>query len=373
MIPFNVPPIAGKQREYLLEALEKKEFTGDKTFVRKCRAWFDSELGTPSLLTGSCTHSLEMAALLSDIAPGDEVIMPSFTFVSTANAFVLRGATIVFVDVRPDTMNIDESLIEPAVTDRTKAVVPVHYGGVGCEMEAIGELADAKGLRVIEDAAQCLKASYRGRALGTFGDFGAFSFHPTKNYTSGEGGLFVARKEEDFKRAEIVREKGTNRQQFLRGQVDKYTWIDIGSSHVFDEFRAGLLFAQLEVADEINDARRASWQRYADGLSDLIDAGKLEMQLVPEHCRHNAHMFYVKTRDLDERTRLITFLEEAGIGSAFHYVPLHTSPAGQRYGRFHGEDVHTTSGSNRLVRLPMYFGLRDDQVDQVLERIHAFY
>ena len=314
-----------------------------------------------------------MAALLAGIGPGDEVIMPSYTFVSTANAFVLRGAKIVFVDVRPDTMNIDETLIEPAITEKTRAVVPVHYAGVGCEMDTIMDIASKYGLKVIEDAAQGVMSSYKGKALGTFGDFGCFSFHETKNYSMGEGGAILINKEEDVDRAEIVREKGTNRKRFLRGQVDKYSWVSEGSSYLPSDMNAAYLLPQLEDAEKIDEDRLASWKAYHEGLSDLAAEGRIELPYIPEECVHNAHMFYIKTRDIAERTALIASLKEKDISAVFHYVPLHTAEAGIRYGEFRGEDRYTTKESERLLRLPMYYGLTEEDLSRVVDAIHDFY
>ncbi len=311
--------------------------------------------------------------LLSDLKPGDEVIMPSFTFVSTADAFVLRGAVPVFVDIRPDTMNIDEKLIEAAVTKRTKAIVPVHYAGVACEMDTIMEIADKYHLAVIEDAAQGIMASYKGQALGTIGNFGCFSFHETKNYSMGEGGALLIRDQKDVEEAEIIREKGTNRSKYYRGQIDKYTWMNYGSSYLPSDMNAAYLYAQLEIADDINEARLALWNRYYENLEPLAGAGKVELPVVPEGCVHNAHMFYLKAADLDERTALIAYLKEKGIMSVFHYIPLHTAPAGKRFGRFHGTDRYTTKESERLARLPMYYGLSGDEVDYICDMIKQFY
>lgn len=371
---FNVPPYTGKEMDYIRQAIENQKICGDGSFTGKCNAWLEQKTGAPKcLLTTSCTHALEMAALLSDIHPGDEVIMPSYTFVSTADAFVLRGAKIVFVDIRPDTMNIDEKLIEPAITEKTKAIVPVHYAGVGCEMDTIMEIARRHHLIVVEDAAQGVMATYKGKALGSFGKFGCFSFHETKNYSMGEGGALVIRNEEDIEPAEVVREKGTNRSKFFRGQIDKYTWVDSGSSYLPSDMNAAYLYAQLEMADEINQARLQCYDRYYRDLLPLKEAGKLELPFVPKECKHNAHMFYVKCKDLEERTAFIDFLKENGILSVFHYVPLHTAPAGKAFGRFHGEDRYTTKESERLARLPMYYGLKPEQVDEICDVIKRFY
>lgn len=374
MINFNVPPFTGKELDYIKVAVENQKICGDGEFTKKCNAWIEEKTGTAKcLLTTSCTHATEMAALLADIKPGDEVIMPSYTFVSTADAFVLRGAVPVFVDIRPDTMNLDENLIEAAITPKTKAIVPVHYAGVGCEMDRIMELAEKYHLLVIEDAAQGIMSTYKGKALGTFGDYGAFSFHETKNFSMGEGGALLIRDPADIERAEILREKGTNRSKYFRGQIDKYTWIDYGSSYLPSELNAAYLYAQLELADSITEDRLRSWKRYYEGLQGLQEAGKIELPFVPEHCTHNAHMFYIKAKDLEERTRLIAFLKENGIWAVFHYIPLHTAPAGLKYGRFHGEDRYTTKESERLCRLPMYYGLKEEQVDYIISKVKEFY
>lgn len=374
MINFNVPPFTGKEIDYIKEAINNQKICGDGQFTKKCNEWIENRTGTAKcLLTTSCTHATEMAALLADIKPGDEVIMPSYTFVSTADAFVLRGATVVFVDIRPDTMNIDETKIEAAITDKTKAIVPVHYAGVACEMDTIMDIAKKHNLIVIEDAAQGVMSSYKGKALGTIGDYGCFSFHETKNYSMGEGGALLIQDPEKIEEAEIIREKGTNRSKFFRGQIDKYTWVNYGSSYLPSDMNAAYLYAQLEMADEINDARLHVWNRYYEGLKELADAGKIELPVVPEDCVHNAHMFYIKAKDLEERTSLISFLKENGILSVFHYIPLHSAPAGQKFGRFHGENVYTTKESERLCRLPMYYGLADEQVDYIISKVKAFY
>ena len=374
MINFNVPPFTGKEIDYIKEAINNQKICGDGQFTKKCNEWIENRTGTAKcLLTTSCTHATEMAALLADIKPSDEVIMPSYTFVSTADAFVLRGATVVFVDIRPDTMNIDETKIEAAITDKTKAIVPVHYAGVACEMDTIMDIAKKHNLIVIEDAAQGVMSSYKGKALGTIGDYGCFSFHETKNYSMGEGGALLIQDPEKIEEAEIIREKGTNRSKFFRGQIDKYTWVNYGSSYLPSDMNAAYLYAQLEMADEINDARLHVWNRYYEGLKELADAGKIELPVVPEGCVHNAHMFYIKAKDLEERTSLISFLKENGILSVFHYIPLHSAPAGQKFGRFHGEDVYTTKESERLCRLPMYYGLADEQVDYIISKVKAFY
>ncbi len=374
MINFNVPPYTGKEMDYMKIAVENQKICGDGQFTHKCNEWFEKRTGTAKcLLTTSCTHATEMAALLADIQPGDEVIMPSYTFVSTANAFVLRGAKAVFVDIRPDTMNLDEQKIEDAITDKTRAIAPVHYAGVACEMDTIMEIARKYHLIVVEDAAQGVMSSYKGQALGTIGDYGCYSFHETKNYSMGEGGALLVKDAAKAEEAEIIREKGTNRSKFYRGQIDKYTWVDHGSSYLPSDLNAAYLYAQLEIADEINDTRLKLWNRYYEGLSDLAKAGRIELPVIPEGCVHNAHMFYIKAKDLDERTELISYMKKQEVLCVFHYIPLHSSPAGQQYGRFHGEDVYTTKESERLMRLPMYYSLREDQVDYIVDRIHKFY
>lgn len=374
MINFNVPPFIGKEMEYIQQAVTNQKICGDGEFTKKCNGWLENKTGTnKALLTTSCTHATEMAALLLDIKPGDEVIMPSYTFVSTADAFVLRGAKAVFVDIRPDTMNIDEALIEDAITERTKAIVPVHYAGVSCEMDEIMEIAKRHNLAVVEDAAQGIMSTYKGKALGTMGDFGCFSFHETKNYSMGEGGALLIRDEKDIEKAEIIREKGTNRAKFFRGQIDKYTWVEAGSSYLPSELNAAYLYAQLEEADKINQFRLQRWEQYYNGLQDLKGAGYIELPYVPAYCEHNAHMFYIKTKDMEERSKLIAFLKENGVLSVFHYIPLHGAPAGKAYGRFHGEDRYTTKESERLVRLPMYYNLKEEDVDYAISLIQKFY
>ena len=374
MIQFNVPPYIGKETDYIAEAIKNRKICGDGEFTKKCNRWITEKTGTKgTLLTTSCTHALEMAAILADIKPGDEVIMPSYTFVSTADAFVLRGAKIVFTDIRPDTMNIDEKLIEAAITPKTKAIVPVHYAGVGCEMDTIMDIAHRYGLKVVEDTAQGIMSEYKGQALGTFGDFGCLSFHETKNYSMGEGGALLINSDEMIEKAEIVREKGTDRSKFYRGQIDKYTWVDYGSSYLPSELNAAYLYAQLENADLINNSRLDCWNRYYNNLSELKAEGKIDLPFVPEYCKHNAHMFYIKAKDIEERSRLIAFLKEKGVGSVFHYIPLHSSPAGKKFGRFNGEDVYTTKESERLLRLPMWYGLTLENVDYVCECIKEFY
>ena len=374
MIRFNVPPYVGKETEYMKEAIDSHKICGDGEFTKRCNAWIEEHTGTAkALLTTSGTQALEMAALLSDIQPGDEVILPSYTFVSTANAFALRGAKLVFVDIRPDTMNIDEKLIEDAITDKTKAIVPVHYAGVACEMDTIMDIAKRHNLVVVEDAAQGVNAFYKGRALGSIGDYGCFSFHETKNYSMGEGGAILINRPEQIEDAEIIREKGTDRSRFFRGQVDKYTWVNIGSSFLPSDINAAYLMAQLEMADEINENRLRSWEHYNEGLQDLAQAGVIELPYIPEECAHNAHMFYIKTKDMEERKALISYLKERDIAAVFHYVPLHSAPAGLRFGRFHGEDRYTTKESERLLRLPMYYNLSESDRQKVIDAVHGFY
>ena len=374
MISFNMPPVAGKELIYLEEAIRSKKICGDGAFTKRCSRWLEEQTGSERvLLTTSCTHATELAAILADIKPGDEVIMPSYTFVSTADAFVLRGAKAVFVDIRPDTMNIDETLIEDAVTERTRAIVPVHYAGVSCEMDTICDIAKRHNLYVIEDAAQGVMATYKGRPLGTIGDYGCYSFHETKNLSMGEGGALLIKDKANILRAEIVREKGTNRSQFFRGEIDKYTWMDAGSSYLPSELNAAYLWAQLEDAQKIYDDRMRSWNLYYEQLKPLADEGRIELPVIPEGCVHNAHMFYIKTRDLKERTDLIFYLKGKQINSVFHYIPLHSSPAGKKLGVFHGEDKYTTRESERLLRLPMYYGLGKENIECVTESIKNFY
>ena len=374
MINFNVPPFTGKEPEYIMEAVKAQKICGDGQFTKKCNAWLEEKTGTKkALLTTSCTHATELAALLAGVKTGDEVIMPSYTFVSTADAFVLRGAVPVFVDIRPDTMNIDEKKIEAAITDKTVGIVPVHYAGGACEMDTIMDIAKRHNLWVIEDAAQGIMSTYKGKALGTLGEFGCFSFHETKNYSMGEGGAILIRDEKHIEDAEILREKGTNRSKFFRGQIDKYTWVNQGSSYLPSDMNAAYLWAQLEMAEEINNARLCVWEQYKRELTPLAEAGKIELPTIPEHCVHNAHMFYIKTKDLKERTRLIDYLKENGILSVFHYIPLHSAPAGIKFGRFHGEDEYTTKESERLLRLPLYYGLKAEEVSYICEKVREFY
>ncbi len=374
MIRFNVPPFTGREMDYIKKAVENQKICGDGEFTKKCNEWIEAKTGTAkALLTTSCTHATEMAALLCDIKPGDEVIMPSYTFVSTADAFVLRGAKAVFVDIRPDTMNIDENLIEAAITDKTKAIVPVHYAGVSCEMDKIMEIAKKYNLYVVEDAAQGIMSTYKGKALGTMGDYGCFSFHETKNFSMGEGGALLIKDEENILKAEIVREKGTNRAQFFRGQIDKYTWMDAGSSYLPSDMNAAYLFAQLELSEEITKDRMDTWNMYYEGFENLEKAGFVERPFIPAECEHNAHMFYLKCKDLEERTKLIKYLGDNDILAVFHYVPLHTAPAGQRLARFNGEDRYTTKESDRLVRLPLYYGLKEEETQYIIGKVKEFY
>ena len=374
MIRFNVPPYVGKEEGYIAGAIQSGKICGGGQFTVKCQDMLEQMTGAEKvLLTTSGTGALEMAAILAGIQPGDEVIMPSYTFVSTANAFVLRGANIVFTDIRPDTMNLDEQLVEQAVTKKTKAIVPVHYAGVACEMDTINQIAARYGLKVIEDAAQGVMSFYKGRPLGSIGALGCFSFHETKNYSMGEGGAVLVNDGASPERAEIVWEKGTDRSRFLRGQVDKYTWVDIGSSFLPSELNAAHLFAQLEQAEKINEDRLKSWRLYYEGLAPLKESGAVELPVIPNECTHNAHMFYIKVKDLEQRTRLSAYLKEKGIATAFHYVPLHTSKAGRQYGRFVGEDRFTTRESERLLRLPMYYGLVQSDIAYITESIKRFF
>lgn len=374
MIHFNVPPFYGTEEEKIHEAIELRKICGDGEFTKKCNHWIENNTKCEkALLTTSCTHALEMAALLCGITPGDEVILPSYTFVSTANAFALRGARLVFVDIRPDTMNIDENLIESAITEKTKAIAVVHYAGVGCEMDTILQTAKKYNLFVVEDAAQGVMASYKGRALGAIGDFGCYSFHETKNYSMGEGGALLIKDKQYEDEAEIIREKGTNRSQFWRGKVDKYRWVNLGSSYLPSELNAAYLLAQLENAEEIYSDRMRSWNHYYAGLSDLASEGTIELPYIPDECTHNAHMFYIKVKDIEERSNLINFLKERDIETVFHYIPLHSAPAGLIWGHFHGTDRYTTKESERLLRLPMYYGLRPEESEMVINGIKDFY
>lgn len=373
-ISFNRPPFVGKETTYIKEAVEQNGMIcGDGPFTKRCSAWMREKFDSKHvLLTTSCTHALEMAAFLADIQPGDEVIMPSYTFVSTADAFVLRGAKCVFVDIRPETMNIDERLIEDAITEKTKAIVPVHYAGVSCAMDEIMAIAKKYNLKVIEDAAQGVNAFYKGKPLGTIGDFGCYSFHETKNYSMGEGGALLFQEDKYQEPAEILREKGTDRSKFFRGQVDKYTWVGYGSSYLPSDMNAAYLWAQLEEADNINEKRLAIWNFYHENLEELEKQGVIERPFIPDYATHNAHMYYLKVKDLETRTRLLSFLKEQGILSVFHYVPLHSAPAGMQFGRFHGEDKYTTKESERLLRLPMYYSLKMEEAAEVVNALKKF-
>ena len=374
MIPFNRPPYLGTETEYIEQAIKNNKISGDGAMTKECSSMLKEMTSCEKvLLTTSCTSALEMAAILCEIEPGDEVIMPSYTFVSTANAFVLRGATIVFVDIRPDTLNIDETLIEDAITPRTKAIAPVHYAGVACEMDEILKIAKEHDIRVVEDAAQGVMSSYKGKPLGAIGDFGCFSFHETNNYSMGEGGALLIVDSRYVERAEIIWEKGTDRSRYFRGQVDKYSWVDIGSSFLPSELNAAYLLPQLKGAETINNDRLATWNRYYSGLSDLQDAGLIDLPVIPEHCAHNAHMFYIKLADLEQRQSMIEYLKQQEILAIFHYVPLHSSAAGMKTGRFSGEDKYTTKESERLLRLPMYYGLTESDCQHVIDSVHEFF
>lgn len=374
MISFNIPPIVGEETRNIADVLKEHKISGDGKYTKLCNEWIETQTGTAkALLTTSCTHATEMAALLLDIHPGDEVIMPSYTFVSTADAFVLRGATAVFVDIRPDTMNINEKLIEDAITTRTKAIVPVHYAGVSCEMDTIMDIASRHGIKVVEDAAQSIMSTYKGRQLGAIGDFGCYSFHETKNFSMGEGGALLIQNTADIERAEIIREKGTNRSKFFRGEIDKYTWVAPGSSYLPSELNAAFLYAQMCKAQEICDDRMRSWNLYYELLKPLQKQGKIELPQIPDGCKHNAHMFYIKVKDIEERTRMLTYLKENEIHAVFHYVPLHSAPAGKSYGRFCGADKYTTKESERLIRLPMYYGLKIHDVEHISDTVKGFF
>lgn len=374
MVDFNVPPFVGEELEFVKQAIESHKICGDGQFTKKCNQWMEEKFNAQKvLLTTSGTTALDMAMLLCDLKPGDEVILPSFTFSSTATAAVLVGAKLVFVDIRQDTMNIDETKIEAAITDKTKVIIAMHYAGVACEMETIMEIARRHNLMVVEDAAQGVMSTYKGKALGTIGDFGCYSFHETKNYSMGEGGAIVINNPEYNERAEILREKGTNRAKFFRGEVDKYTWVDFGDSYLPSELNAAYLWAQLLRADDINENRMRSWNQYYRALKQLRDAGKIELPVIPEGCSHNAHMFYIKLRNLEDRTSFISFMKEKQVYCVFHYIPLHSAPAGYKFGRLFGEDVHTTVDSERLVRLPMYYGLTEKDCNEVISRIYEFF
>ena len=374
MIDFNKPPYVGNELEYIRQAVENRKICGDGPFTKRCNAWLEERFhAQKALLTTSGTTALDMAMLLCELKPGDEVILPSYTFSSTATAAVLAGAKLVFVDVRPDTMNIDETKIEAAITERTKVIMVMHYAGVACEMDAIMDLARRHGLMVVEDAAQGVMSTYKGRALGTIGDFGCYSFHETKNYSMGEGGALIINNEAYNERAEILREKGTNRSKFFRGQVDKYTWVDFGDSYLPSELNAAYLWAQLEQADAINENRLATWNAYDEAFTPLKAQGKLELPVIPEDCVHNAHMYYLKLKNLQERTAFINYMKENDVHTVFHYVPLHSAPAGLKFGRFAGEDVYTTKESERLVRLPLYYGLAQEDLEKVIRLVYDFF
>lgn len=375
MINFNEPVYLEKSMEYIKKAiLINKRLNGDGEFCGLCADWLEKKFHAPKImLTTSCTHGLEMASLLCDIQPGDEVIMPSYTFVSTAVAFVLRGARVKFVDIDPKTMNINANLIEYAITERTKVIVPVHYAGVGCDMDTIIDIAKRHNLLVVEDAAQAMMATYKGQYLGTIGDFGSYSFHETKNYTMGEGGTININNPAYIERGEIIREKGTNRSKFFRGEIDKYSWVDVGSSYLPSELNAAYLYAQLEVAEQINKKRLDLWDNYYNGLHDLQEQEYLELPYIPSECQHNAHMFYIKLKNLDQRTQMLDYLRKKGIYAVFHYVPLHSSKAGKEFGEFVGDDIYTTKESDRLLRLPMFYGLSMELSDYVIDCIHGFF
>lgn len=374
MILFNRAPYCGTEERYIAEAIRGGKICGDGPFTKQCNAWLEERFSAQKvLLTTSGTTALDMAFFLCGLRPGDEVILPSFTFSSTATAAVLAGAKLVFVDVRPDTMNIDETKIEAAITDRTRVITVMHYAGAACEMDAVMDIARRYGLLVVEDAAQAVMSTYKGRALGTIGDLGCYSFHETKNYSMGEGGALVINRPQYNERAEILREKGTNRAKFFRGQVDKYTWVDFGDSYLPSELNAAYLWAQLEHADEINQNRLDTWNRYYETFQPLAQEGKLELPVIPEGCAHNAHMFYIKLRDLEERTAFISHMKSRGVSCVFHYVPLHSAPAGLKFGRFHGEDVYTTKESERLVRLPLYYRLSAEDVSAVTAAARSFF
>ena len=374
MINFNIPPYTGKEMEYMKQAVENKKICGDGPFTKKCNQWLEERFHAQKvLLTTSGTTALEMATILCDLHEGDEVILPSYTFSSTATSVVLTGAKLVFVDIRPDTMNIDETKIEAAITDKTKAIMVVHYAGVACEMDTIMDIAQRHNLKVIEDAAQGVMSTYKGRYLGTIGDFGCYSFHETKNYSMGEGGALVINNPEYNEKAEILREKGTNRAKFFRGQVDKYTWVDYGSSYLPSDLNAAYLWAQLEKADEINENRLQSWNRYNEAVQELAEEGKIELPTIPEGCVHNAHMYYVKLKDLEERTAFLSFMRQSEIYSVFHYIPLHSAPAGIKFGEFHGKDQYTTLESERLARLPMYYGMSQEDLNYIIKKVTDYF
>ena len=374
MISFNVAPFMGKEFNYIQEAIESRHISGDGKFTKLCDRWMEERFNAEKImLTTSGTTALDMAMIMCDLEPGDEVILPSFTFSSTATSAVLAGANLVFVDIRPDTMNIDEDKIEEAITDRTRVISVVHYAGVSCDMDKIMDIARRHSLIVVEDAAQGVMSSYKGKALGTIGDFGCYSFHETKNYSMGEGGAIVINNPAYIEMAEILREKGTNRSKFYRGQVDKYTWVDFGDSYLPSEINAAYLWAQLEKADEINNNRMETWNFYNDSLKPLRDAGLIELPTIPDYAEHNAHMYYIKLKDLETRSDFLQFMRDREIGCVFHYVPLHSAPAGRKFGRFHGEDTYTTVESDRLVRLPMYYGISEEDKETVISSIKEYF
>jgi len=374
MISFNIPPLGAHSEEYIGQAIASRKICGDGQFTKKCNHWLEDTFhANRVLLTTSGSTALDMAAILCDLKPGAEVILPSFTFSSTANAFVLAGAKLVFVDIRPDTMNIDETKIEAAITDKTKVIVAVHYAGVACEMNTIMDIAKRHDLMVVEDAAQAVMSTYQGRHLGTIGQFGCYSFHETKNYSMGEGGAIAVNDSAYEERAEILREKGTNRAKFFRGQVDKYTWVGFGDSYLPSELNAAYLWGQLEIADKINDHRLKAWNTYYKQLKSLEEKELIQLPTVPDGCKHNAHMFYLKCKNLQERTAFIQYMKEHGVQCVFHYVPLHSAPAGIQYGRFSGGDIYTTKESDRLVRLPMYYGISENDLETVIQSVKAFY
>ena len=374
MINFNVPPYTGKEIEYIKDAINNKKICGDGSFTKKCNSWLENRFNAQKvLLTTSGTTALEMATILCGFGPEDEVILPSYTFSSTATSIVLTGAKLVFVDIRKDTLNIDETKLEEAITNKTKGIMVVHYAGVPCEMDAIMEIAKKHNLKVIEDAAQGVMSTYKGKALGTIGDFGCFSFHETKNYSMGEGGALVINNPEYNEAAEILREKGTDRSKFLRGQVDKYTWVNYGSSYLPSDMNAAYLYAQLEKADEINENRLKTWNRYYEALKPLEEKGLIELPFIPSQCEHNAHMFYIKLSDLFERTKFISYMRNKNIQCVFHYIPLHSAPAGLKFGKFEGEDINTTKESNRLVRLPLYYNISRDDLEYVIRCINEYF
>lgn len=374
MINFNIAPFTGKELEYVKQAIDNHKICGDGIFTKKCNAWLEERFHAQKvLLTTSGSTALDMAAMLCDLQPGDEVILPSYTFSSTANAFVLAGAKLVFVDIRPDTMNIDETKIEAAITEKTKVIVPVHYAGVSCEMDAIMDIAKRHHLKVVEDAAQGVMSTYKGRALGTIGDFGCYSFHESKNYSMGEGGALVINDAQYNEAAEVLWEKGTNRSKFFRGQVDKYTWVDFGDSYLPSDMNAAYLWAQLELADEINEDRLATWNKYYEVFKPLQEAGRIALPTVPDECVHNAHMFYIKCRDLEDRTIFISHMKNKDIECVFHYIPLHSAPAGRKFGRFHGKEQYTTPESERLVRLPIYYHIEHQEAETVIHETLRYF